>query len=193
MVASGRNSFIMPRSNRQSHQPTKGSLVHQQTITRVTLLLLCALATNVRADFNDGVAAMVAGDFEKALQTFVPLAETSDHAYAQYFLARMYADGRGLEKNPAEAAKWFRKAAEKGVPEAQFRLGKLYEHGVGVPQDMEYAYGWYGVSAHLGNAKATAALKAAKDNLAPAELQKADALSQDLIAKFGKAASAPQQ
>ncbi len=167
--------------------------MHQQTITRVTLLLLCALATNVRADFNDGVAAMVAGDFEKALQTFVPLAETSDHAYAQYFLARMYADGRGLEKNPAEAAKWFRKAAEKGVPEAQFRLGKLYEHGVGVPQDMEYAYGWYGVSAHLGNAKATAALKAAKDNLAPAELQKADALSQDLIAKFGKAASAPQQ
>ena len=163
--------------------------MHQLTITRVALLLLCALATNVRADFNDGVAAMVAGDFDKALQTFVPLAETSDHAYAQYFLARMYADGRGIEKNPAEAAKWFRKAAEKGVREAQFRLGGLYEQGTGVPQDLEYAYGWYGVSAHLGNVKAATALKSARGNLTPQELQKAEALAQDLIAKFGKVAS----
>ncbi len=167
--------------------------MHKLTITRTMLLLLCALATSVRADFNDGVAAMVAGDFDKALQTFVPLAETSDHAYAQYFLARMYADGRGIEKNPAEAAKWFRKAAEKGVQDAQFRLGGLYERGEGVPQDLEYAYGWYGVSAHLGNTQAAAALSATKGNLGPTELQKAEALAQDLIAKYGKATSTEQQ
>jgi len=141
-----------------------------------------------RAEFNDGVAALVAGDFDKALQTFVPLAETSDHAYAQYFLARMYADGRGVEKNPEEAAKWFRKAAEKGIQDAQFRLGGLYERGEGVPQDLEYAYGWYRVSAHIGNPKAQAAIDSASEKLGPDELAEAQALAQDLIAKYGKPA-----
>ena len=55
------------------------------------------------------------------------------------------------------------------------------------------AYGWYGVSAHLGNVKAAAALKSATGNLAPPELQKAEALAQDLIAKYGKVASTAQQ
>ena len=163
--------------------------MYQQTMTRAVLMLCAALVTvSVRADFNDGVAALVAGDFDQALRTFVPLAETADHAYAQYFLARMYADGRGVEKSPEEAAKWFRKAAEKGVQEAQFRLGGLYERGEGVPQDMEYAYGWYGVSAHIGNPHATAALESAKGKLTPTELQAAQRLAADLIAKYGKVA-----
>ncbi len=148
-------------------------------------LVFCLLAAPARADFNDGVAAFVAGDFDKAMQTFLPLAETSDHAYAQYFVARMYADGRGVDKNPEEAAKWFKKAAEKGVQDAQFRLGGLYERGEGVPQDLEYAYSWYAVSAHIGNAKASAALAATAGKLSKDELTQANKLAQDLIAKYG--------
>lgn len=163
--------------------------MHRQAPLRIFLALAALLATaGVRADFNDGVAALVSGDFDKALQTFVPLAETSDHAYAQYFLARMYAEGRGVEKNPQEAAKWFRKAAEKGVQDAQFRLGGLYERGEGVPQDMEYAYGWYSVSAHIGNPKAAAAIEAAGSKLSADELSEARALAEDLVAKYGKPA-----
>lgn len=143
-----------------------------------------------RADFNDGVAALVAGNYDKALEMFVPLAESSDHAFAQYFLARMYADGRGVEKDPTQAAKWFRKAAEKGVQDAQFRLGGMYERGEGVPQDMEYAYGWYSVSAHIGNPKADTALQAASAKLGPEELHAAQGLASDLIAKYGTAAKA---
>jgi len=163
--------------------------VQTRALPRTLFALLALLATvGARADFNDGVAALVAGDFDKALQTFVPLAETSDHAYAQYFLGRMYADGRGVEKNLEEAAKWFRKAAEKGVQDAQFRLGGLYERGEGVPQDLEYAYGWYSVSAHIGNPKAAAAIASAGSRLGPEELKEAQALAQDLIVKFGKPA-----
>ncbi len=163
--------------------------------TPVILGWICALVVaSARADFNDGVAAFVAGHYDKALQTFVPLAETSDDSLAQYFLARMYADGRGVDKNPAEAAKWFRKAAAKGVQEAQVRLGGLYERGDGVPQDMEYAYGWYAVAAHLGNPKGTAALQSSLQKLKPAELRAARLLADDLIAKYGKVApTAPAQ
>jgi len=154
---------------------------------RCLLAVLLSLGIGgARADFNDGVLALMTGDNDKALQTFVPLAETSDHAYAQYFLGRMYAEGRGVEANPEEAAKWFRKAAEKGVQDAQFRLGGCYERGQGVPKDMEYAYGWYSVSAHIGNPKAAAAMKEAAAKLSEEEMKSAQELSREMIQKYGE-------
>lgn len=147
--------------------------------------VLAGVLLPAQADFNDGVLALMTGDNDKALKTFVPLAETSDHAYAQYFLGRMYAEGRGVEVDQEAAAKWFRKAAEKGVQDAQFRLGGCYERGEGVPKDMEYAYGWYSVSAHIGNPKAAAAMKAAEAKLSPEEKESATELSQEMIQKYG--------
>ena len=41
-----------------------------------------------------------------------------------------------------QAAVWYWKAAEQGVPEAQSNLGLLYEEGKGVPQDYAEAYFW---------------------------------------------------
>ncbi len=153
------------------------------------LTLLFGLTSPLaHADFNDGVAAFVAGDLDKALSIFVPLAETSDHGYSQYFLGRMYADGRGVQKSPEEAAKWYRKAAEKGVKEAQFYLGGLYERGEGVPQDYEYAYGWYSVAEKLGSAKAGPARAACAEKLGPDGLKEATALAADLVAKYGRVA-----
>jgi len=149
-------------------------------------LLLTCLAIAARADFNDGVVALLTGKYDKALETFVPLAESADHAYAQYFLGRMYENGEGVEKNHATAAEWYRKAAEKGVGDAQYRLGKMYEDGDGVPRDVEYAYGWYSVAAHLGNPKGGEAAARAKAQLSESELVAADKLSRDLIAKYGK-------
>ncbi|HMM76774.1 MAG TPA: tetratricopeptide repeat protein [Gammaproteobacteria bacterium] len=148
-------------------------------------VVLAGVLLPAQADFNDGVLALMMGDNDKALKTFVPLAETSDHAYAQYFLGRMYAEGRGVEVDKEAAAKWFRKAAEKGVQDAQFRLGGCYERGEGVPKDMEYAYGWYSVSAHIGNPKAAAAMKAAEAKLSPEEKESATELSQEMIQKYG--------
>lgn len=148
-------------------------------------VLLALLVDNVRADFNDGVVALMTGHYDKALESFVPLAETADHAYAQYFLARMYAAGQGVDQDFDIATKWFRKAAEKGVGDAQHRLGKLYESGEGVPMDMEYAFGWYAVAAHVGNAKAAEALETARLKLSGKELIEAQKLAQELIDKYG--------
>lgn len=149
-------------------------------------LLLFALSPASRADFNDGVVALMTGKYEEALQTFVPLAETSKHAYARYFLGRMHEAGQGVPKDPKVAAQWYQKAAEQGVADAQYRLGLLYERGEGVPGDMEYAYGWYSVAAHLGNAKGTEALQQARGQLSGNELVEAEKLSRDLINKYGQ-------
>jgi uncharacterized protein len=40
------------------------------------------------------------------------------------------------------AARWFRKAAEQGLAEAQAALGLMYVHGQGVHIDKTQAYMW---------------------------------------------------
>jgi len=149
-------------------------------------VLAFAASPALRADFNDGVLALVTGNYEEALATFVPLAETNDDAWAQYFLGRMYANGQGVEQDFETAAKWYRQAAEKGIHDAQYRLGRLYAAGRGVPVDYEYAYGWYSVATHLGNPKAPGAREAAERNLSEEQLVAAKKLSEQLIADFGE-------
>ena len=139
----------------------------------------------VRADFNDGVVALMMGNYDLALQTFVPLAETSDHAFAQYFLGRMHAGGQGVERNAEAAAGWYRKAAEKGVADAQVRHAELYENGQGVPPDMEYAYGWYSVAAHLGNPKGHEGLERTNGRLSAGERVEAEKLARRFIEAYG--------
>lgn len=151
------------------------------------LFAVSLLPTSAHADFNNGVVALMMSDYELALQTFLPLAETSDHGFAQYFLGRMYADGQGVDKNLETAASWYRKAAEKGIADAQYRLGQMYETGHGAPSDLEYAYGWYSVAAHLGNAKGIAASQQTRQKMSDSERVEADKLSRDLIEQYGKA------
>ncbi len=154
-------------------------------IRKIVFVLALLTAVSARADFNDGVVALMMGDYEKAVSILMPLAETADHAYAQYFVGRMYAGGQGLTQDYDLAAEWYRKAAEKGVGDAQYRLGSLYQTGRGVPKDMEYAYSWYTVAAHLGNAKAKDAAKSSSEKLSEEEMKAASELSADLISKYG--------
>jgi TPR repeat protein len=48
-----------------------------------------------------------------------------------------------VAKDVAEANKWFRKAAEQGLAEAQFNLGVSYELRSGVPDSPSGAIEWY--------------------------------------------------
>lgn len=150
-------------------------------------LLAFALAAPAHADFNDAVVAHAMGDYERALQTLVPLAETSDHAYAQYYLGVMYANGQGVEQDYEEAAQWYRRAAEKGVAAAQAKLGQLYERGLGVPKDMEFAYAWYGVASSLGNGRAAGYIEKTRQKMNPRELEEAQQLADEYIARYGEA------
>jgi TPR repeat protein len=53
--------------------------------------------------------------------------------------------------NYAEAAKWYRRAAEQGDAEGQRNLGVMYGNGKGVPQDYIEAYKWSNLAAAQGN------------------------------------------
>lgn len=78
-------------------------------------------------------------------------AERGD-ANAQYRLGNCYAEG--MEKNDAEAVKWYRKVAEQGNDDAQYCLGSCYTSGKGVEKNEAEAAKWYRMAAEQGNVDA---------------------------------------
>ena len=118
-------------------------------------------------------------------------AEKGD-AQSQRELGVIFARGRlGMAKDEVEAVKWFRKAADQNLTEAQDDLGFCYETGRGVAQDYVEAVKWLRQAAEQNHALAQASLgffyykgqgvaqdhveavkwfrKAAEQNLAPAQ------------------------
>ncbi len=76
----------------------------------------------------------------------------------QFGLGLGYNNGRGVPQDFAQAAAWYRQAADQGVAEAQHNLGVMYANGEGVAQDLTQAVAWYRQAADQG-------LAAAQDNL----------------------------
>ena len=91
------------------------------------------IATSARAGFDEGVAAYKRGDYSKALEELLPVAEQGD-AEVQTGVGYMYANGLGVPQNYGQAAKWYSLAAEQGNTTAQFNLALMYHKGRGVPQ-----------------------------------------------------------
>ena len=61
----------------------------------------------------------------------------------QFNFGVQYCDGIDVPQSYEEAAKWYRKAAEKGHSEGQYRLGNMYYQGLGITQSFEEALRWY--------------------------------------------------
>ena len=78
---------------------------------------------------------------------------------ARHNLGNVYAEGIGVDVDPAEAVRWWTLAAEEGDAITQLRLGEAYEAGSGVEADLDEAVRWYRDAAGRGNADARAALE----------------------------------
>ena len=72
-------------------------------------------------------------------------------ANAQNSLGLRYAAGDSIAQDYAEAARWFRLAAEQDHAEAQYNLGLLYGNGLGVPYDLGTAAKWTRLAAEQGD------------------------------------------
>ena len=85
------------------------------------------------------------------LDALLVRAEAGD-AEAQNILGSSYSSGFGVPEDDAEAARWYRLAADQGHAGAQFSLGDA--HFFGVPQDAPEAVRWYRLAAEQGHASA---------------------------------------
>lgn len=108
-------------------------------------------------------------DLDTALSVWVPRAEGGDPE-AQTYAGEIYERGLGgTAPDYAQAAQWYRKAADQGYPRAMVNLGTLYEQGLGVERDPVRAIELYRKSAGLGDA---IALDAGDATARAAELQR---------------------
>ena len=73
---------------------------------------------------KDATVAFDRGDYATASRLFRPLADQGD-AMAQFNLANMYDNGQGVPRDAQQAAAWYRKVAEQGLPLAQSKLAAL--------------------------------------------------------------------
>ncbi|MDZ7737284.1 MAG: hypothetical protein U5P41_15305 [Gammaproteobacteria bacterium] len=79
-------------------------------------------------------------------------------AGAQTELGYLYHTGEGVERDYAEAVKWYRLAAEQGHPDAQYDLGVAHAFGEGVERDPARASNWYRRAAEQGHVVAAFSL-----------------------------------
>ena len=111
----------------------------------LALILLVVSAVGAQT-FEEASAAYNRGDYAVAFESFRTLAEQGV-ADAQAFLGFMYAQGRGVPQDDAEAVRWHHQAAEQGHALAQAKLGAMYAMGRGVPQDYVQAHKWFNLAA----------------------------------------------
>lgn len=134
-----------------------GTSVFTQKLTMMNLvkrlllvIAICTPAVSLGAqDFDKGFDAYVSGDYSRALEEWLPLAEAA-HADAQNNLGIMYSQGRGVVQDYEEAARWFRMAADHGSHLAQFNLGQMLAEGRGVGLDYEEAARLHQMAAENG-------------------------------------------
>lgn len=66
--------------------------------------------------------------------------------------------GKGTDRNKENATVWFRKAAERGLPEGMHRFGWCCENGIGTRRNLDEAVKWYTMAAEKGLVQAQYAL-----------------------------------
>ena len=108
---------------------------------------------NEQAMFFAGVLSFwgicLKNDNEKA-EMYWERAALKNHVLAQRLLGVLYSEKEDLKK----AIYWYKKAAEQGNADAQYRLGDCYYNGAGVEEDEQQAVYWYRKAAEQGNADA---------------------------------------
>jgi len=87
------------------------------------------------------------------LSLYRAFAEYNNDAFSQWYLGLCYELGDGVKRSPAEAVKWYRKAAEQRHAGGQIALGVHYYNGDGVEQDNAEAMKWFRKAADQGNAE----------------------------------------
>jgi TPR repeat protein len=123
----------------------------------VLLGLILMVLRNLQ--FEAGVRALKAGDYQTALSKLRPLAFLGDGP-SQYAVGEMYAFGFGVQKDDEKAIYWFRRAAilaQRGVDPAapaELSVSRRYAEGVGIRADAEESLRWLQRAAAGGSKEA---------------------------------------
>jgi hypothetical protein len=86
----------------------------------LVIVLFAVIFSNTSfAGFDEGMVAYKVDKFDIALKEWRLVADQG-HVLAQHILGFMYDNGQGVAKDAAQAAQWYRKAAEQGHRKSQY-------------------------------------------------------------------------
>ena len=107
-----------------------------------------------------GLAAYAVGDFATARRDFRALADDGS-AVGETMLGTLYARGQGVRRDPAAAAAYYCRAANRGYAPAQLAFARALARGDGVAVDRRAALRWTYIAAQRGDARVVAAARRA--------------------------------
>lgn len=102
--------------------------------------------------YQSAVADYRKGDYAAAGEKWTRLSKKG-YSGAQYALAGLYEQGRGVDRDYRAALHWYRQAAESGNSKAMGALGAMYVEGRGVEQDYAKAAEYFQAAAERGNVR----------------------------------------
>jgi TPR repeat protein len=119
----------------------------------LTLLREAARAGLAEADYEIGLLYGEESDNQEAMRA-LQRASRKGVVRAITAIARLNSYGASRTQNPAEAARLFRLAAQRGDPEAQYQLALAYRDGYGVTKDLAVSRSWQDKALAQGHAGA---------------------------------------
>lgn len=107
----------------------------------LSLAVIALGAGPATASGREAANAYARGDFAGVVRACQAEAEAGDPS-CQSWLGVLYSEGKGVKRDPAAAARWFRRAAEQGHGAAAYNLARAYQEGDGVSRDLVAAKKW---------------------------------------------------
>ncbi|HEX9692832.1 MAG TPA: tetratricopeptide repeat protein [Gemmatimonadales bacterium] len=115
----------------------------------LALALLVTIVAGARAQGSQALLDEVMVLTPRSLRDLMTVAESGDTT-AQVKVGLAYYYGYGVQSIPEEAARWFRRAAERDCAAGQHMLGVQYRDGNGVDQDAGEAHRLLSAAAERG-------------------------------------------
>jgi TPR repeat protein len=97
----------------------------------------------------------VKADSSRAQEMYTYAASYFGDPDAQYYLARLYLDGRGPKRDTRQAARWLSLAANKGQHQAQALLGRMLFRGEQMPRQAARGLMWLTLARDSATAQET--------------------------------------
>lgn len=113
-------------------------------------LVLWLFASVAAASYEQGLDAYNEEDYSAAVAAWTS-EDLAQDPRALFALGVMHMNGIGVEKAPATAVEYYRKAADLAFPSAQYNLGLAYFTGQGVEKNIEQARDWWDLAARQGH------------------------------------------
>jgi TPR repeat protein len=156
--------------------PQKTEVIMKSLVLMLTLI--AALAGTASASTPCTPTASQSAPDQTEIELLQMRADEGD-SDAQYQLANMYRNGKGVERDDVVAAGLYLQAAESGNVQAQYNLGVITALGKGLPKDNVRAYMWLLLAAAEGHSIAPDKRDLVGKLLTPAQLSEAQKLAQD--------------